>query len=427
MPGPHQIAIPFLLAAASLLGACSDPKQAAPKQAPEVGFITVAPRDVPQVSTFVAQTESSRQVEIVARVAGFLDRIAYTEGSFVKEGQVLFQIDPKPFKAQLDAAQGELASQQARLTTSSATLKRVKPLAEQNALSQADLDRATGDFEMAAAAVHSAQAKVQEAQLNLDYTTVRSPLGGSTGRALQREGAYVGAAAETARLTYVAALDPIWVTFSISQNQIESFREKIAKKLLVVPAEQNYEVELVLPGNRSYPHRGRINFADPSFSQDTGSFMVRASVPNPAKELRPGMFVTVNLHGTIRPAAVILPQLAVQQGARGHFVVLANAKNEAEIRPVVVGPYFGDKEILIDQGLKAGDRVIVDGFARLAPNIPVTPVPAEKPAATAEKGAEKGDAKGAEKGTEKPAEKPAAKPAEKPAEKAAEKPAAPAR
>ncbi len=415
MPGPHQIAIPFLLAAAALLGACSDPKQAAPKQAPEVGFVTVTPRVVPQVSTFVAQTESSRQVEIVARVAGFLDRIAYTEGSFVKEGQVLFQIDPKPFKAQLDAAQGELASQQARLTTSSATLKRVKPLAEQNALSQADLDRATGDYEMAAAAVHSAQAKVQEAQLNLDYTTVRSPLSGSTGRALQREGAYVGAAAETARLTYVAALDPIWVTFSISQNQIEAFREKIAKKLLVVPAEQNYEVELVLPGNRSYPHRGRINFADPSFSQDTGSFMVRASVPNPAKELRPGMFVTVNLHGTIRPAAVILPQLAVQQGARGHFVVLANAKNEAEIRPVVVGPYFGDKEILIDQGLKAGDRVIVDGFARLAPNIPVTPVPAEKRAAPAEKGAEKGAEKAAEKGTEKGTEKPAAKPAEKPA------------
>ena len=404
MPGPHKIAIPFLAAVAFVLGACSDPKQAAPKPAPEVGFITVAPRDVPQVSTFVAQTESSRQVEIVARVAGFLDRIAYTEGSFVKEGQVLFQIDPKPFKAQLDAAQGELAAQQARLTTSTATLKRVKPLAEQNALSQADLDRATGDFEMATAAVHSAQAKVQQAQLNLDYTTVRSPVSGSTGRALQREGAYVGAAAETARLTYVAALDPIWVTFSISQNQIEAYREKIAKKLLVAPAEEHYAVELVLPGNRAYPHRGRINFADPSFSQDTGSFMVRAAVPNPAKELRPGMFVSVNLHGTIRPGAVVLPQLAVQQGARGHYVVLANAKNEAEIRPVVVGPYLGDKDILIDQGLKAGDRVIVDGFARLAPNIPVTPVPAEKrEAAPGEKGTEKPAAKPAEKATEKPA------------------------
>lgn len=399
MPGPHKFAIPFLAAVAFVLGACSDPKQVAPKPAPVVGFITVAPRDVPQVSTFVGQTESSRQVEIVARVAGFLDRIAYTEGGFVKEGQVLFQIDPKPFKAQLDAAQGELAAQQARLTTASATLKRVKPLAEQNALSQADLDRATGDFEMATAAVHSAQAKLQEAQLNLDYATVKSPVSGSSGRALQREGAYVGAAAETARLTYVAVLDPIWVTFSISQNQLELYRERIAKKLLVAPAEQNYEIELVLPGSRSFQHRGKINFADPSYSQDTGSFMVRASVPNPDKELRPGMFVTVNVHGAIRPAAVVLPQLAVQQGARGHYVVLANAKNEAEIRPVVVGPYLGDKEIVIEQGLKAGDRVIVDGFARLAPNIAVTPVPAEKMAETPSE-------KPAEKGTEKARNKP---------------------
>jgi membrane fusion protein (multidrug efflux system) len=403
MFGPPKISLLFLLAAASLLGACSDPKQAAPKPVPEVGFITMAPRDVPQAATYVAQTESSRQVEIVARVAGFLDRIAYTEGGFVKEGQVLFQIDPKPFKAQLDSAQGELDAQQARLTTATATLKRVKPLAEQNALSQADLDRATGEFEMAAAAVHSAQAKVQEAKLNLDYTTVRSPVSGSTGRALQREGAYVGGAVETARLTYVAALDPIWVTFSVSQNQLELYRQMRASKLLVAPAENNYEVELMLPGNRSHPHRGRINFADPSFSQDTGSFMVRASVPNPAKELRPGMFVTVKLHGTIRPAAVVLPQLAVQQGARGHFVLLANAQNKVEIRPVVVGPYLDDKEILIDQGLKAGDRVIVDGFARLAPDIAVTPVPAEKRTA-----------------------KPADDPAQKTAEKPAEKPAAPA-
>lgn len=367
------------IALLSLLAACSDDKPAAHvQQAPEVGFITVAPRDVPHVSNFVAQTESSRQVEIVARVAGFLDRIAYAEGEFVREGQVLFQIDPKPFKAQLDAAQGELAAQKARLTTATATLRRVKPLAEQNALSQADLDRAQGDFEMATAAVHSARAKVREAELNLEYATIRSPVNGSAGRALQREGAYVGAATETAKLTYVAALDPIWVTFSVSQNQIERFRERVAKKEILPPPDEAYEVELVLPGNRVFPHRGRINFADPSFSQDTGSFMVRASVPNPDKELRPGMFLTVNLLGAIRPKAVVVPQLAVQQGARGHFVALVNAQNQAEIRPVVVGGYASDREILIEQGLHGGERVIVDGFARLAPGIPVTPVPATR-------------------------------------------------
>ena len=361
-----------------LLVACSPEKPVVQQAAPEVGIITAAPKPVPYSVNFVAQTESSRQVEIMARVAGFLDRIAYTEGEFVKEGQLLFQIDPKPFKAQLDAAQGALDAQKARLNTATSTLKRVKPLAEQNALSQADLDRATGDFEVATAAVHTAVAKVREAELNLEYATIRSPVSGSAGRALQREGAYVGAAAETAKLTYVAALDPIWVTFSISQNQQSQIREMIEKKLITPPPKDNYEVELILPGNKVYPYRGKINFADPSFSQDTGSFMVRASVPNPKKELRPGMFVTLNMHGAVRPNAVVVPQLALQQGAKGHFVLVANAQDKVEIRPVVVGTYASDKEIVVEQGLQAGDRVIVDGFARLAPNAPVKPIPAEQ-------------------------------------------------
>ncbi len=359
-----------------LLVACSPEKPVVQQAAPEVGVITVAPKPVPYSVNFVAQTESSRQVEIVARVAGFLDRIAYAEGDVVKEGQLLFQIDPKPFKAQLDAALGALEAQKARLNTATATLKRVKPLAEQNALSQSDLDRATGDFEVANAAVQTAIAQVRTAELNLEYTTIRSPVNGSAGRALQREGAYVGSAAETAKLTYVAALDPIWVSFSISQNQSAQIREMIEKKLITPPPNDNYEVELILPGNKAYPSRGKINFADPSYSQDTGSFMVRASVPNPKRELRPGMFVTVNLHGAVRPNAVVIPQLALQQGAKGHFVLVANAQDKVEMRPVVVGTYANDKEIVIEQGLQAGDRVIVDGFARLTPNAPVKPVPA---------------------------------------------------
>lgn len=366
-----------------LLVACSQEKPVVQQVAPEVGVITVAPKPVPYSANFVAQTESSRQVEIVARVAGFLDRIAYAEGDVVKEGQLLFQIDPKPFKAQLDAAQGALEAQKARLNTATATLKRVKPLAEQNALSQSDLDRATGEFEVANADVQSALAKVREAELNLEYTTIRSPVNGSAGRALQREGAYVGSAAETAKLTYVAALDPIWVTFSISQNQQSQNQEMIEKKLITPPPNLDYDIELVLPGNKVYPYRGKINFADPSFSQDTGSFMIRASLPNPKKELRPGMFVTVNVHGAIRPNAVVIPQLALQQGAKGHFVLVANAQDKVEMRPVSVGSYANDKEIVVEQGLQAGDRVIVDGFARLAPNAPVKPVPAGQAQAAA--------------------------------------------
>ncbi len=377
---------PLVLSSLVLLTACSQEKPAAPPPATEVSVISVETKPVPYSVSFVAQTESSRQVDILSRVAGFLDRIAYAEGDFVKEGQLLFQIDPKPFKAQLEAARGELEAQKARLSTATANLNRVKPLAEQNALSQADLDRATGDFEVATAAVHSAAAKVHEAELNLDYTTIRSPVNGSAGRALQREGAYVGGSTETAKLTYVAALDPLWVTFSVSQNQQAKNLEMIEKKVIVPPPNANYEIELVLPDGKVYPFRGKINFADPSFSQETGSFMVRASVPNPKKELRPGMFVTANMHGSIRPNAVVIPQLALQQGAKGHFVLVANAQDKVEMRPVSVGTYANNQEIVVEQGLQAGDRVIVDGFARLVPNAPVKPVPAgqgQSPAAAA--------------------------------------------
>src|SRR5512134_707818 len=217
-----------LLALTALAAGCS--KEAPPPQrpVPQVTVVTVAPKDIPYVQNFVAQTESSRQVNIVARVSGFLDRIAYQEGEVVKEGQLLFQLDPKPFQAQLEAARGELQSQQARFTTAQANLGRVKPLAEQNALSQSDLDRAQGEFDSAKAAVYSAQAKVTEAELNLGYTTIRSPVTGLASRSLQRQGAFINSMSESANLTYVAAIDPIWVNFSVSQNQAAKWRDEMS-------------------------------------------------------------------------------------------------------------------------------------------------------------------------------------------------------
>src|SRR4029077_19743429 len=174
---------------ALLVAGCSKEAAAPQRPPPVVSVITVSPTPIPYVATFVAQTESSRQVDIVARVSGFLDRIAYQEGEIVKEGQLLFQIDPKPFQAQLDAAKGELQAQQARFTTATANLGRTKPLAEANALSKADLDRAQGELDASQAAVYSAKAKVTEAELNLSYTTIRSPVTGLASRSLQRQGA----------------------------------------------------------------------------------------------------------------------------------------------------------------------------------------------------------------------------------------------
>ena len=360
-----------LLALAALAAACS--KEAPPQQrpAPEVTVLAIEPKDIPFVPDFVAQTESSRQVSIVARVSGFLDRIAYREGELVKEGQLLFQLDPKPFQAQLDAARGELQAQEARRNTAQANLGRVKPLAEQNALSRADLDRAQGEFDNATAAVFSAQAKLKQAQLNLGYATIRSPVTGLASRSLQRQGAFINATSESANLTYVAAVDPMWVTFSVSQNQTSKWRGEVAQKRVIAPRNLDYTVEIELSDGARYPHRGKVNFADPSFSQETGSFMVRAVLPNPQQELRPGMFVTAFVHGAMRPGAIVVPQLAVQQGSNGHLVYVVKQDGTAEVRPVVVGDYYGEKDIVVASGLHAGDRVVVEGVLRVVPGQPV--------------------------------------------------------
>ncbi len=369
-----------LAVVAVLAAACSKEAPPPARPAPDVRVLTIEPQAIPYTPTFVAQTESSRQVNIVARVSGFLDSIAYSEGDLVKRGQLMFKLDPKPFLAQLNAARGELQAQEARLDTAQVTYTRVKPLADQDALPQMDLDRAKGELEAARAAVFSAKAKVEEATLNLGYATITSPVTGVASRSLQRQGAYVNALADSANLTYVAALDPIWVNFSISQNQMAHFQELAEKKLVVAPKEDNFDVELVLPNGSVFPRRGQIGFADPSFSPDTGSFMVRAVIPNPKQELRPGMFVTARLLGAVRPNAIVVPQLAVQQGSDGHAVFVVNASGVAEVRPVIVGDYVGDKDIVIQTGLAKGDRVIVDGMMRVVPGQPVR-VAAESAAA----------------------------------------------
>jgi membrane fusion protein, multidrug efflux system len=367
---------------AALAASCS--KEAAPppqRPAPQVAVVTVKPQSVPYTANFVAQTESSRQVDIVARVSGYLDRIAYREGELVKEGDVLFLIDPRPFQAQLDSAHGELKAQEARHSTAFATLSRIKPLTEMRAMSQADLDKAQGEFDSSRAAVYSAQAKVKEMQLNLSYATIRSPVTGVASRSLQRQGAYINSTSESAKLTYVAALDPIWVNFSVSQNQMATIRNEVAAGRVALPKDEVLQVSLVLSDGSTYPEKGKIDFTDPSFSQDTGAFLVRAVIPNPTRKLRPGMFVTARVEGIVRPGAIVVPQLAVQQGPKGHVVYVVKPDDVAEVRPVAVGDYYGDKEIIIVDGLKPGERVVTEGVLQVVPGKPVQIAPAPKPAA----------------------------------------------
>ncbi len=325
-------------------------------------------KDAPVSFEFVGNTESSRQVEIRARVNGFLDRRIYLEGAFLKTGDLMFLMDAKPFAAQLAAVRAELAEQQARLETARANLRRVKPLAAQNAVSQKDLDDATGQEKAAAAAVEAAKANVEQASLNLSYTKIYTPVTGLSSFARVQDGAYVNQA--NSLLTYVAQLDPIWVNFSISENQRLQFEALTKEGKLRPPPDDNYAVDVILANGAVYPHVGRITFADASYSRETGTFLMRATLANPDGVLRPGQFVRVHIKGSMRPNAILVPQSAVLQGAQGHFVWIVDNDNKAQIRNVQVGRWHGD-QWFINSGLAAGDVVVIDGLLRLANGAPV--------------------------------------------------------
>ncbi|MCF8143761.1 MAG: efflux RND transporter periplasmic adaptor subunit [Deltaproteobacteria bacterium] len=362
----------MIMAAAVLMAACQNKKEAPPPSVPVVMVVEIVRKDVPVVFEYIAQTQSSHLVNIQARVSGFLDKRMYTEGAVVKEGQILFQMDAKPFKVQLDQAKAALAKQEAAFETARLNLARTKPLTEQNALSQKDLDDATGRYQATAAAVAQARAQVEAARLNLSYTTITSPVSGITSSARQTDGTYINP--QNSLLTTVAVLSPMWVNFSLSENELQKYLDQIAEGRLRPLKSDEYEIEILLVDGSIYPHTGRMTFAEPSYNPQTGTFLIRADVDNPDGILHPNQFVRARLKGAIRPQAILVPQRAVQQGSKGHFVLVVGKDSKIEQRPVTVGEWHGD-DWFIFEGLKDGEQVVVDGGLMLRPGMIVTTKP----------------------------------------------------
>jgi membrane fusion protein, multidrug efflux system len=280
-----------------LLCLSSCEKEAPPetgKPAVVTAFKVIA-RDVPVSFESVAQTQSSHLVNIQARVNGFLDKQVYKEGEMVKKGQTLFIMDTKPFEVQVQAAQAAVERQLAALETARLNLARVKPLAEQNALSQKDLDDARGQFETSAATLEQTKAQLETAMLNLSYCTIISPIDGITSAALIQEGTYLSATGN--QLTTVSALSPIWVNFSLSENQIQSFDDEVEKGQLIIPENKELVVKIIQINGQTFPYTGMITFTEPYFNPQTGTFLIRASVDNPKGYLRPNQYVRANRRG----------------------------------------------------------------------------------------------------------------------------------
>ena len=358
-----------LLAAAALSGcerAGSQPAGTPPPS--EVAVVEVQPRDLPATYEYVGQTAGSREVEVRARVTGILLKRNFREGARVSGGQSLFTIDPAPFRIALQRAEAELAAAEARLDQARRNTARLKPLAEAKAASQKDYDDAASAERIADADVRLAQARLAEARLNLEYTRVEAPIGGLTSRATQSEGTLVSG--PNVLLTTITQIDPIWVTFGIPEREHLAIRKAVDSGRLKLPGGTGFDVKVRLSDDSEFERKGRLDFTDVRVDPATGTTETRAELPNPGARLKPGQFVRVVLSGAVRPNAIVVPQRAVLEGPQGKFVYVVDAQGKAEVRPVEVGDWQGD-DWIIHEGLKAGDKVIVDGVMKIGPGAPV--------------------------------------------------------
>jgi membrane fusion protein (multidrug efflux system) len=376
----YGLAIGLLsVAAAFFLVGCS-PSQSKTAFAgfppPEVNVVSVAPHNFPVAFEYVGQTAGSKDVEVRARVTGIIEQRLYTEGSAVRAGQPLFVIDPKPYAAQVAQAEAELARAQAQKAQADRERARLAPLAERRAIGQKEADDAASNADLAAAAVQSAKARLDELKLNWGYTKVVAPISGLSSRAMKSEGSL--ASANETLLTTISQTDPIWVVFSISENEQLKLNRAMANGSLALPKDNAFEVTIKLADGSTFPRRGKINFADTRVNPSTGTYEMRAEVANHDAALKPGQFVRVVLRGAQRKDALAVPQIALLDGPQGKFVYVTakdkEGKDVAQPRPVTVGDWIdgdGGNLFVIESGLKAGDSVIVNGIAKLQPGAPV--------------------------------------------------------
>ncbi|MEO8486131.1 MAG: efflux RND transporter periplasmic adaptor subunit [Betaproteobacteria bacterium] len=375
----HPARLPVAALVLALLAACGQGQQGGGFSGfppPQVTTFKVEPRTVPVSWEYVGQTTGSKDVEVRARVTGILEKKLYQEGFPVRAGQPLFAIDPKPLETQVAAAEAEVARAQAQVAQAERESARLKPLAERRAVGQKDADDAVSAAELARAALKAAQARAAEVALNLGYTRVNAPVAGLSSRAMKSEGSLVNA--NETLLTVISQVDPIWVPFNISETEQLAINRGVAAGQLVLPKDNGFDVTIKLADGSAFPRAGRINFADTRINPATGTYEMRAELPNRDLALKPGQFVRVHLKGAVRKDAIAVPQVAVLDGPQGKFVYVAgkdkDGKDVAQPRPVTLGPWVevdGANLWIVDSGLKPGDAVIVDGLAKLHPNAPI--------------------------------------------------------
>ena len=353
-----------------LLAACSQEK--APKQGPvEVGVVTLSAQNVTVASELPGRTVSTSMSEVRPQVSGIIQKRLFTEGSMVRAGQPLYQIDQRLYRASRDEALATLASAQATAAAAQAKAQRYRSLGDTEAVSAQDRDDVIATARQAQAAVQQARASLQTSNVNLEFTLVRAPISGRIGRTLFTPGALV-TASQTDPLTTIQQLDPIYVDVTQSSAQLLALRRSLASGK-TLPASAT--IRLKLEDGSDYPLEGRIEFAEPIVDPDSGTVTLRARFPNPDGLLLPGMFVRVVAPQSVVPNAILAPQQGIARDPKGNATALVVTKaNKVEQRTVTAAQAIGDKW-LITAGLKAGDRLIVEGTDKVQPDATIKPVP----------------------------------------------------
>jgi RND family efflux transporter MFP subunit len=377
-PAAQALAKAILLAVGVFLlllpSGCDRTSEAPRQYLPQVTVVPVLQQSVPAYLDFVGNLNAVQEVEIRARVEGYLTKRAFQDGTDVSRGDLLFVIDPREYEAELERAQAQLAKDRAALSFARSQVRRYTPLTKQDLAPEDTLENWVTTAKEREGAVKAGEAAVKLARLSLSYCTIHAPLSGRIGRRLVDVGNLVGAGEETLLATIVQ-MDPIYVYFNPS--------ERLIPEISLQNRQGRLQVRLTLSGGRAYPQEGKVDFIDNRVDPNTATITMRAVIPNPEKILIPGQYVNVRLLLGEKPDALLVPERAVGTDQRGSYVFVLGPDHRVEQRYVQPGPLYPDNLLLIDQGLKQGEQVVVEGLQRLRPGIQVEPKSSPPSEATA--------------------------------------------
>jgi membrane fusion protein (multidrug efflux system) len=382
MNTPHR----YLLVATLLLAACETKKEQPPPPPPKIPVVEVTIQDVPVYLEAVGETAGDLDIQVRARVDGVLEKMYFDEGKYVRKGELLYSIDPAPFEAKLREAQGQLAEANAKFVRADSDLKRVRPLVEIDALSKRTLDNAIAEFDASKGLVAAAQATVENAKIDLGYCKIHAPIDGLIGVSQAYESDYVGRYPNPIVLATVSKLDPIKVKFSISEQEWLALVRKAQAAEASGEKKHSASLELFLADGSLYPHKGTFLFAGREINAQTGTLALEATFPNPALEvvnargkkekihkIRPGQFARVRATVEVKKNATLVPQRAIRELQGTYQLYVVTPQNKIENRNVKVGVRVKDLW-LIEEGVKAKERVVVSGLHRVRPGMTVQPV-----------------------------------------------------